>query len=87
MYSSGCSYQIVMNLFFLDRFLKNIWISHSINVQWGPSSVTQTNGHDLANSCFCKFVNAPKNMLVTYFHAEQYQWYSAILNELVLFLH
>ena len=88
MYSTGYSCQIVVNLCFLDRFLKNIWISHFIKVQWELSSCTQTYRHDQANSCFCKFVFAPKNML--YFHREKHhwyrRWYSAILNKLVLFL-
>ena len=90
MYSTSYSCQIVMNLSFLDTFLKNTWISHFIEVKWEPSSFTQTDRHDLAKSCFCKLQMHLKICCITYFHIEQHQWYrhwySAVLNELVLFL-
>jgi hypothetical protein len=67
MYNTGYFCHIIVNLCFLDRFLKNIWISRFIKVEWEPSSFTQTYRQDQANSCFCMFVYAPKNMLYDLF--------------------
>jgi len=88
MYSTYYSCQIRMNLCFLDRFLKNIWISHFIKVQWKPRSFTQTD-RDMTKLVIA-FANLRMHLqicCIAYFHTEQHQWYrhwySALLNELV----